>query len=34
MPGLTKSNEFIARDEGMHTEFGIMLYLMFINKLK
>jgi ribonucleotide reductase beta subunit family protein with ferritin-like domain len=33
MPGLTKSNEFIARDEGMHTEFGIMLYNMFNNKL-
>jgi ribonucleoside-diphosphate reductase subunit M2 len=33
MPGLTKSNEFIARDEGMHTEFGIMLYHMFNNKL-
>lgn len=26
LPGLTKSNEFIARDEGMHTEFGCMLY--------
>lgn len=26
LPGLTKSNEFIARDEGMHTEFGCLLY--------
>jgi ribonucleoside-diphosphate reductase beta chain len=33
LPGLTKSNEFIARDEGMHTEFGILLYSMINNKL-
>ena len=26
LPGLTKSNEFIARDEGMHTEFGCLMY--------
>lgn len=26
MPGLCKSNEFIARDEGMHTDFACMLY--------
>jgi ribonucleotide reductase beta subunit family protein with ferritin-like domain len=26
MPGLTLSNEFISRDEGLHTEFGIYLY--------
>jgi ribonucleoside-diphosphate reductase beta chain len=26
LPGLTKSNEFIARDEGMHTQFGMLLY--------
>jgi ribonucleotide reductase beta subunit family protein with ferritin-like domain len=26
LPGLTKSNEFIARDEGMHTAFGTLLY--------
>jgi ribonucleotide reductase beta subunit family protein with ferritin-like domain len=26
MPGLTLSNEFISRDEAMHTEFAIMLY--------
>jgi ribonucleoside-diphosphate reductase beta chain len=28
LPGLTKSNEFIARDEGQHTEFAITLYKM------
>ena len=26
LPGLTKSNEFIARDEGQHTEFACLLY--------
>jgi len=26
MPGLTASNEFIARDEGLHTEFACLLY--------
>ena len=26
LPGLTKSNEFIARDEGMHTQFGSLIY--------
>lgn len=26
LPGLTKSNEFIARDEGLHTEFACLLY--------
>jgi ribonucleotide reductase beta subunit family protein with ferritin-like domain len=26
LPGLTKSNEFIARDEGQHTEFACILY--------
>jgi ribonucleotide reductase beta subunit family protein with ferritin-like domain len=26
MPGLTTSNEFISRDEGLHTEFAILLY--------
>lgn len=29
LPGLTKSNEFIARDEGQHTEFGCTLYNRF-----
>ena len=26
MPGLTLSNEFISRDEALHTEFAILLY--------
>lgn len=26
LPGLTKSNEFIARDEGMHTRFACLLH--------
>ena len=30
LQGLVKSNEFIARDEKMHTEFGVLLY----NKLE
>jgi ribonucleoside-diphosphate reductase beta chain len=30
LPGLTKSNEFIARDEGQHTDFACLLY----NKLQ
>lgn len=29
LPGLTKSNEFIARDEGLHTNFGILLFKMY-----
>ena len=33
LPGLTKSNEFIARDEGLHTEFGCLLYSMIKNKI-
>lgn len=33
MPGLTLSNEFIARDEGMHTDFACLLYSMMNNKL-
>jgi ribonucleoside-diphosphate reductase beta chain len=28
LKGLTFSNELISRDEGMHVEFGILLYLM------
>ena len=31
LPGLTKSNEFIARDEGQHTEFAITLYKMIVH---
>ena len=26
MPGLTLSNQFIARDEGMHTDFAVLLH--------
>ena len=33
MPGLCKSNEFIARDEGMHTDFACLLYKYIQNKL-
>jgi len=33
MPGLTTSNEFIARDEGMHTDFACLLYGKVIHKL-
>ena len=33
MPGLTFSNELISRDEGMHTQFAVLLYSMIQNKL-
>ena len=33
MPGLTTSNEFISRDEGMHTEFACLLYGYLQHKL-
>ncbi len=33
MPGLTFSNELIARDESLHTEFACLLYKMLKNKL-
>lgn len=26
LPGLSKANEYISRDEGLHTEFGILMY--------
>ena len=32
MPGLCFSNELISRDEGMHTEFAILMYSMLQNK--
>jgi ribonucleotide reductase beta subunit family protein with ferritin-like domain len=32
MPGLIKSNEFISRDEGMHTDFACELFNLIINK--
>ncbi len=33
MPGLTVSNEFISRDEGLHTDFACALYKEIIGKL-
>jgi ribonucleotide reductase beta subunit family protein with ferritin-like domain len=33
MPGLTTSNEFISRDESLHTEFAILLYKKLLNRL-
>lgn len=33
MPGLTFSNELIARDEGLHTDFAVLLYSKLKNKL-
>jgi len=33
MPGLTASNEFIARDEGLHTDFACLLYSKCKHKL-
>lgn len=33
MPGLSFSNELIARDEGMHTDFACLLYSLSNNKL-
>jgi len=33
MPGLTFSNELISRDEGLHTEFAVLLYNKLNNRL-
>ena len=33
MPGLSLSNDFIARDEGLHCDFACLLYSMLKNKL-
>jgi ribonucleotide reductase beta subunit family protein with ferritin-like domain len=33
MPGLTLSNEFISRDEALHTEFAIILYNKLNNRI-
>jgi len=33
LPGLTLSNEFISRDEGVHTDFACLLYSKLVNKL-
>ena len=34
MPGLTFSNELISRDEGMHTDFAVLLFSKLVNKPK
>jgi len=34
LPGLTFSNELISRDEGLHTDFAVLLYGYIVNKLK
>ncbi len=33
MPGLSLSNEFISRDEALHTEFAVLVYNTFSEKL-
>jgi ribonucleotide reductase beta subunit family protein with ferritin-like domain len=33
LPGLTLSNEFISRDEGLHTDFACLLYSKLENRL-
>lgn len=33
MPGLSKANEYISRDEGLHTEFGILMYRRMKHRL-
>ena len=33
MPGLTSSNELISRDEGLHTDFAVLMYSKLKNKL-
>jgi ribonucleotide reductase beta subunit family protein with ferritin-like domain len=33
MPGLTSANEFIARDEGMHTETACIIYNLINEKI-
>ena len=32
LPGLCKSNDFIARDEGIHTDFACLLYSKYIKR--
>ena len=34
MPGLSFSNELISRDEGLHTDFAVLLYSKIVNKIK
>jgi ribonucleotide reductase beta subunit family protein with ferritin-like domain len=33
LPGLIKSNEYISRDEGMHTVFGVLMYRRMVHRL-
>ena len=33
LPGFIKSNDFIARDEGLHTETGVMVYNLIKNRI-
>lgn len=33
MPGLTFSNELISRDEGLHTDFAVLLYSKIVEKV-
>jgi ribonucleotide reductase beta subunit family protein with ferritin-like domain len=33
LPGLCLVNDFISRDEGLHTEFAVLLYSRLLNKL-
>lgn len=33
MPGLTFSNELISRDEGMHTDFAVLLYSKLVHRI-
>ena len=33
MPGLTFSNELISRDEGLHTDFAVLLYSKIKNRV-
>lgn len=32
LPGLCKSNDFISRDEGLHTEFAILMHSLLVKK--
>ena len=32
MPGLCHSNELISRDEGLHTEFAVIMYKNLVDK--
>ena len=34
MPGLTSSNELISRDEGIHTDFAVLLFSKLQKNLK